>query len=100
MGDLGRWRRHIYQGVADSFERVNDMEAGVMLETPWQDLDEMQQEAWLWGTDELHITFTWRGGKSPMKYGGNFEGIIPDLLSKYRNSKSRMQLRQLERYMS
>ena len=98
--DLGRWRRHIYQGVADSFERVNDMEAGVMLETPWQDLDEMQQEAWLWGTDELHITFTWRGGKSPMKYGGNFEGIIPDLLSKYRNSKSRMQLRQLERYMS
>ena len=67
--DLGRWRRHIYQGVADSFERVNDMEAGVMLETPWQDLDEMQQEAWLWGTDELHITFTWRGGKSPMKYG-------------------------------
>jgi len=98
--DLGRWRRHIYQGVADSFERVNDMEAGVMLETPWQDLDEMQQEAWLWGTDDLHITFTWRGGKSPMKYGGNFEGIIPDLLSKYRNSKSRMQLRQLERYMS
>ena len=98
--DLGRWRRHIYQGVADSFERVNDMEVGVMLETPWQDLDEMQQEAWLWGTDELHITFTWRGGKSPMKYGGDFEGIIPDLLSKYRNSKSRMQLRQLERYMS
>ncbi len=35
-----------------------------------------------------------------MKYGGKFEGLIPELMSKYRNSKSRMQIRQLERYMS
>ena len=98
--DMGRWRRHIYQGVATTFERQHNLPEGSMLETPWDELNQQIQEAWLWGTGELHITFTWRGGKSPMKYGGTFDGIIPDLMSKYRNSKSRMQLRQLERYMS
>ena len=34
-----------------------------------------------------------------MKYGGEFEGIVPDLLTKYRNTKSWPQRRQLERYM-
>ena len=98
--DMGRWRRHIYQGVAETFERIQSVADGAMLETPWSQLDRKLQEAWLWGTGDLHITFTWRGGKSPMKYGGTFEGIVPDLMSKYRNSKSRMQLRQLEKYMS
>ena len=98
--DMGRWRRHIYQGVATTFERKQSLPEGSMLETPWNELDQNVQEALLWGTGELHITFTWRGGKSPTKYGGTFDGIIPDLMSKYRNSKSRMQLRQLERYMS
>ncbi len=35
-----------------------------------------------------------------MKYGGKFPGIVPELLEKYRESKSRMQIRQLERYMN
>ncbi len=98
--DLGRWRRHIYQGVADTMERKLGLTSGAMLETPWEDVDAAFQELLLWGTGDEHITFTWRGGKSPMKYGGQFEGIIPTLLSKYRNGKNRMYLRQLEKYMS
>jgi len=97
---MGRWRRHIYHGVADTMERKHALPAGTMLETPWQELDEAWADLLLWGTGEEHITFTWRGGASPMKYGGTFDGIIPDLLSKYRNSNSKMQLRQLEKYMS
>ncbi len=97
---LGRWRRHIYQGVADTIERIHGFEEGTMLETPWQELSEKQQELWLWGTGETHITFTWRGGSAPMKYGGKFEGIIPDLEEKYRSTKSKPQQRQLEQYMN
>ena len=97
--DLGRWRRHIFQGAADTIERVRELETGTMLETPWQELEQELQELWLWGTGDLHITFTWRGGKSPMKYGGEFEGIVPELLTKYRNTKSWPQRRQLERFM-
>ena len=97
--DLGRWKRHIYQGVADTVERKHDLPKGTMLDTPWQDLDKQLKDFWLWGTGEQHITFTWRGGSSGHKYGGHFEGLIPDLLDKYRNSQSKMQLRQLEKYM-
>ncbi len=56
-------------------------------------------DVWLWGTGDRHITYTWRGGASPMKYGGKYEGMIPELLGKYRTSRSRPQLRKLEKYM-
>ncbi|MDZ4819940.1 MAG: excinuclease ABC subunit UvrA, partial [Planctomycetota bacterium] len=97
--ELGRWRRHIYQGVADSMERKLEIEQGTLLETPWAQLDPELQKLWLWGTGEEHITFTWRQGTSGQKYGGHFEGIIPQLLSRYRGSENAMQRRQLENYM-
>ncbi len=96
---IGRWRRHIYQGVAETMERVWELPAGTLLETPWEELTSQQQKMWLWGTGEQHITFTWRSGHSPHKYGGSFEGIVPQLLSKYRNSRNRLQLLQLEKFM-
>ena len=37
--DLGRWRRHIYQGVADTMERKLELAEGTLLETPWNELD-------------------------------------------------------------
>ncbi|MHB1037060.1 MAG: excinuclease ABC subunit UvrA [Pirellulales bacterium] len=98
--ELGRWRRHIYQGVADTLERKHELPPGTLLETPWQKLDPALQELLLWGTGDLHVTFTWRHGPHGRKYGGKFEGIIPSLLSQYRNTKSRIQRRQLEKYMS
>ncbi len=99
LRDLGRWRRCVYQGVADTVERKQHLDAGVMLETPWQELPKSLQDLWLWGTGDQHITFTWRGGSSPRKYGGTFDGIIPELMSKYANSRNRMQRRKLESYM-
>lgn len=98
--DLGRWRRHIYQGVADTIERQWELPSSTLLETPWQDLDKKHQDVLLYGTGELHITFTWRGGQSPMKYGGKFEGIIPELNGRYRNAKSAPKRRQLEAFMN
>ena len=97
--ELGRWRRHIYQGVADTIEYQQGLSEGTLLNTPWQDLDPALQRLWLWGTGDLHITYTWRQGALGQKYGGRFEGIIPALLSKYRGSRSGMQRRMLEKYM-
>ncbi|MFH1918475.1 MAG: excinuclease ABC subunit UvrA, partial [Planctomycetota bacterium] len=96
---LGRWRRHIYRGVAETLERIHDLEPGTVLETAWEELDPALREKLLWGTGDEHITFTWRSGPSGHKWGGTFEGIIPKLLSQYRTSKSRMQRRALEKYM-
>ncbi len=98
--DLGRWKRHIYVGVAETMERKLALAEGTLLETPWRDLAPEHRDIWLWGTGEGHITFTWRAGRAAQKYGGTFEGLIPELLEKYRASKSPPQIRQLEQYMS
>lgn len=98
--DLGRWRRHIYAGVAETLEHRFELEPDSILTTPWNELSPEMQEYLLWGTDEMHITFTWRQGSRGHKYGGHYEGIIPELLSRYGTTKSGMQRRQLEKYMS
>jgi excinuclease ABC subunit A len=97
--EMGRWKRHIFRGVADSLERKYGLPPGGVLETAWEELDERVQHALLWGTGDEHVTFTWRGGSSGYKWGGPFEGIIPKLLAQYRNTRSRPQRRQLEKYM-
>jgi len=97
--EMGRWRRHIYRGVAALLERKHGLESGTVLETAWEELDSKSQETLLWGTGDEHVTFTWRSGPSGYKWGGKFEGIIPKLLSQYRVTKSRLQRRQLEKYM-
>ena len=98
--DLGRWKRHIYKGVADTIERKQELKPGTLSETPWQELSEEHQYLWLWGTGNEHITFTWRGGKSSQKYGGTFDGLIPELLEKYRAAKSKTLIAKLEKYMN
>ena len=98
--ELGRWRRHILQGVSDSMERKLGLEKGTLLDTPWNKLPADLQKIWLYGSGSEHITFTWRTGNSPMMYGGRFEGLIPEYDGKYRGSKSAPQQRQLEQYMS
>jgi excinuclease ABC subunit A len=98
--DLGRWRKHLFEGVFETLERTEGLEAGSILRTPWQDLDPRIQHLLLYGTGDLHITYTWKHGHGVHKYGGRYEGLIPELLSKYRGSKSGMQRRQLEGYMS
>ena len=97
--ELGRWKRHIYQGVAETVERTQQLPPGTMLETAWNQLPPKLQQIWLYGTGDEHITFTWRGGKSPLKYGGRFEGLVPMLLAKYRGAKNRLYRRYLEKYM-
>ena len=97
--DLGRWKRHLYEGMAEAIERKHNFEAGALLETPWQELPVEVRNDVFYGTGDLHITYSWRHGGGMHKYGGTFEGLVPELLSKYRNSKSGMQRRQLEKYM-
>ena len=96
--DLGRWKRHIYKGVAETMERKLELAEGALADTPWHQLTAEQQYLWLWGTGSEHITFTWRAGKNSQKYGGTFDGLIPELLEKYRGAKSKTLIAKLEEY--
>lgn len=99
LKDLGRWKRHILNGVAATVERLHGWPAGLMLSTAWKELPTEAQQIWLHGAGKTHITFTWRGGKQAIKYGGTFDGLISELESKYRGMKSKSHREKLERYM-
>lgn len=98
--DLGRWKRHIYQGVADTLARVYNLNKNDLLEKAWEELDERVQHAFLWGTGDLHITYTWRNGPSGYKWGGVFEGIIPRMSKQYHESGNRMFRAAMEKFMN
>ncbi|HNO77690.1 MAG TPA: excinuclease ABC subunit UvrA [Phycisphaerae bacterium] len=88
---IGRWRRHIYRGVADA--------VGFDLDKPWKDLPQKARDALLFGTGDLHVTYTWRTRGGVWKHGGEFEGVIADLRSKYRKAKSAFVRAYYEKYM-
>ncbi|MCA9244708.1 MAG: excinuclease ABC subunit UvrA [Phycisphaerales bacterium] len=87
----GRWRRHIYQGVADHF--------GFSLTDPWEDLADEAQRILLFGSGDEHITFTWKSRQGSWKHGGKFEGVIAELRDKYKKASSQMVRRYYEQFM-
>ncbi|MEM8734360.1 MAG: excinuclease ABC subunit UvrA, partial [Planctomycetota bacterium] len=97
--DMGRWQRHQLVSVSESIEKEHGLEAGEPLTRPWSDLPEPVKSEWLNGTGERHITFTWRGGSRPMKYGGSFDGLVPQLMEQYRGAKSATARKRFEKYM-
>ncbi len=89
---MGRWRRHIYEGLAQTL--------GIDLKTPWQDMPEEQRNWLLHGAGDRHITYEWkmRGGGA-WKHGGTWEGIIPQLLASFKKTAAGPRRLQLEKYM-
>ena len=87
----GRWRRHLYEGVARY--------VGFDLKTPWRDLPQKAQHALLYGTGDAHITFEWRSRRGPWKHGGTFEGVVAELHAAHRKTKSAMVRRYYEQFM-
>ncbi len=87
----GRWRKHIYQGVADHL--------GIDLDTPWNNLPSKAQHALLYGTGDAHITFEWRGRHGVWKHGDTFDGVVAELHTRYRKTSSNMVRRFYEQFM-
>ena len=75
----GRWRRHIYMGVANH--------VGFDITRPWKELPQKARDALLYGTGDAHITYEWKSFGRAWKHGGTFEGVIADLEAKYRAAK-------------
>jgi len=88
---IGRWRRHIYRGVAQH--------VGFDLTAPWKDLPKRARNALLYGTGDDHITFEWRRGRRVWRHGGMFEGIFADLHARHRKAKRDFVRRYYEQFM-
>jgi excinuclease ABC subunit A len=79
-GRMGRWKRHIYRGVAEH--------VGFDLSAPWQKLPQKAKDALLYGLGDQHITFEWRWPGGVWRHGGKFEGALADLREKHRRAQS------------
>jgi excinuclease ABC subunit A len=96
--ELSRYRKHVYQGVAKGVEAEFGWAAGTMLDKPWRDLPPEAKKIWLWGIDQS-LAFSWKSGSKTQKYTADFDGIIPELVERYRTTKNKLQLRQFEKKM-
>jgi excinuclease ABC subunit A len=92
MRGMGRWRRHIFEGVAQSL--------GIDLKKPWKDLPKQHRDWLLYGSGDRHISYEWklRGGGA-WKHGGKWEGLVPQFLSSFKKTAAGPRRLQLEKYM-
>ena len=88
---IGRWRRHVYRGVANH--------VGFDLATPWGKLPQKARDALLYGTGDAHITFEWRWSGGVWRHGGTFAGVMAELREKHRKAKSSFVRAYYEKYM-
>jgi len=90
-GRVGRWRRHIYQGVAEH--------VGFDLTKPWGKLTQKARDTLLYGLGEEHVTFEWRWRGGVWRHGGKFEGVLADLRDKHRKAKASFVRSYYEKFM-
>jgi excinuclease ABC subunit A len=83
----------IIQAIAERYE--------IDLDTPWCKLTEEQQNLFLYGTngDKIYVTYRNRMGRR-RAYMLAFEGIVPSLERRYKETDSSQQRERIEEYMS
>ncbi len=70
------------------------------LNKPWKDLDPEFREAILHGTGDKDITLAFEGARSSFKTTKPFEGVIPNLERRWRDTESNWMREELSRYQS
>ncbi len=83
----------VIQAIADRWE--------IDIDKPWQELSQKHQELFLYGTkgERIYVTYRNRMGRR-RSYMLNFEGIVPSLERRYRETDSAQQRERIEEYMS
>src|SRR5437660_3948229 len=83
----------VIQAIADRYE--------IPLDEPWESLTEEEQDLFLYGTrgERVYITYRNRMGRR-RSYMLAFEGIVPSLERRYRDTDSATQRERIEEYMS
>jgi excinuclease ABC subunit A len=81
------------QGIAERYD--------VDLDTPWEDLPAEAQEFFLYGTngERIQVSYRNRFGRR-RSYATQFEGIVPSLERRYRETESDYSREKIEEYMT
>ena len=81
------------QAIAERYE--------IDLDTPWEELEEDAQDCFLFGTngDRIYVSYRNRYGRR-RSYTTSFEGIVPNLERRYKETDSDYTREKIEEYMS
>jgi excinuclease ABC subunit A len=72
---------------------------GFDLHTKWRQLPNAVRELIIYGSSDEH-DFVWHGRKGAYRFRDRFEGVLPRLERRYKETSSETVRRELERYMS
>src|SRR5215218_9102934 len=92
-GSSSQYYEQITQAIAERY--------GIDLEAPWRDLDDDQRDLFLNGTnsDRIEVSYRNRYGRR-RTYMTRYEGIVPNLERRYRETDSDLAREKIEEYMS
>ncbi len=100
VSGLGRWKRHIFEGVAANFESDRDgPPKGTMLKGPWSKLDERFRKVWLEGAGDRTIVHRWKSRGGVWSHAERWDGVCKELLARYREATGGPMRAMLEPYM-
>ncbi|HEX2254299.1 MAG TPA: excinuclease ABC subunit UvrA [Thermoanaerobaculia bacterium] len=98
-GAIGPWpagsRSHRYRMIENLAEAM-----GFRLDVPWTKLPEEARRVLLYGSGERELTFEVKGKRSRYEWQGKFEGVVPLLERRHKESDSAGVREEIERYMS
>ncbi len=103
-GAIAPWASAMARGEGWTF-RIADAVAkacSVDLDTPWKKLSKAKQQQVLHGLSGKKIAVTWgkEGSTSHGTWGMKFEGVIPNLMKRYRDSTSDQAREMIQKFMS
>jgi len=83
----------VTEGIAEKY--------GIDLDTPWRELSDAERELFLYGLDGDRVEVSYRNRFGRRRtYATRFEGIIPNLERRYRETDSDAVREKIEEYMS
>ncbi len=98
--EMGKWRRHLYEGVAANFEADDDGPTkGSMLKGPWKDLAPRWQDVWLLGAGDRVIVHRWKNRDKNWSHADKWAGVANELMEKYQGAAGGPHRARLEPFM-
>ena len=87
-------------GIAAQYFGAMGKKYGFTLDTPLEDISGAGMDALLYGTGDEQISITYEGARGQREYTTSFEGIIPTLERRYRETTSDAMKQAYEEYMA
>ena len=87
-------------GIAAQYFGAMGKKYGFTLDTPLEEISGDGMEALLYGTGDDKISITYEGARGQREYTTSFEGIIPTLERRYRETTSDAMKQAYEEYMA